>query len=71
MTTIPFKKVSIAVSDNLDFYANMLGNTGMNSKWCPFCQLGTSEWTMMTKCEGDTWTRAVMDETLQNIHADT
>jgi hypothetical protein len=62
--------IKLAITGDLAFYAVMQGKPSMDRNWCPLCQLGHNEWSVVHKCNGDLWTWELMDMKLNEVRID-
>ena len=46
-------RLRVLMCGDLAFFAAVLGKVNMSGKWCVWCQLGPSEWSMPNHVPGD------------------
>ena len=59
----------VLICGDLAFFAAVLGKVNMSGKWCVWCQLGPSEWSVPNHDTGEGWTIKKMHELRENIIA--
>ena len=57
----------VLICGDLGFFAAVLGKVNMSRKWCVWCQLGPSEWSVPNHVPGEGCTIKKMHELRDNI----
>ena len=60
-------RLRVLMCGDLAFFAAVLGKVNMSGKWCVWCQLGPSEWSMPSYVPGDGWTIKKMQTLREKI----